>query len=397
MIDKNTEQQRGDSLSRILNEPFELIPSHLSNGLKCTADLGLNEQISVNSKLYMWGGISCSGTIRSCYHNIPNLYLNAVDSVFVINGCLHCVHDRNAALIESCRTFLPGNHPCVFAGSLDIPLKLNAKFFFHRKKLREATKKSNLIDAPAMRLYTTPSDWYGHVLTEFIPNLWYSKKIDNLKLVLSSNAKNIPQALLYSAKALNINLKNFFVPNNDAVLCKTLFIPRPLVMLGQYFHTEAIKIFNKIAEFYSDSSQVFPQRLYLSRRRCPRRVLINEKACEEFFSSKGFLVVYLEEYSFIEQVRLLSNATHVAGSIGTALHNILFSLNPKALKVLYLSPISFPDQNSFFVIDRACGRDSHVVHGYYTQLPKNWHDFYTMPWEIDLFHVRHAFKDWMDF
>lgn len=77
------------------------------------------------------------------------------------------------------------------------------------------------------------------------------------------------------------------------------------------------------------------QKIYLSRNRYPRRKLLNEEELLPTIKSQGYSVIYPEELSFLEQIALFSQATHVVGNMGAAFSNLAFS--PQSVKVLVLA------------------------------------------------------------
>ncbi len=65
-------------------------------------------------------------------------------------------------------------------------------------------------------------------------------------------------------------------------------------------------------------------RLYVSRGRAPKRKLTNEPEVARVAEEFGFRVVYFEEHTFEEQVRLTASAEHLVSNHGAGLTNILF-------------------------------------------------------------------------
>ena len=69
---------------------------------------------------------------------------------------------------------------------------------------------------------------------------------------------------------------------------------------------------------------VWGKKIYLSRRKSEFSRLINEEKIESLFRASGFDIVYPEEMSFQEQIKLFTNAEMVAGVSGGAFANIIF-------------------------------------------------------------------------
>lgn len=72
------------------------------------------------------------------------------------------------------------------------------------------------------------------------------------------------------------------------------------------------------------------KRIYVSRR-FSRRALPDERRLEEWLETRGFLIVYCEQLSFPEQVRLFAEASLIVGPHGAGLANIVFSSNEARL------------------------------------------------------------------
>jgi len=65
-------------------------------------------------------------------------------------------------------------------------------------------------------------------------------------------------------------------------------------------------------------------KLFISRKKNERRSMHNIEEIENVFRSKGFEIIYSEDYSFQRQVELFLNADFVAAIHGAGLTNILF-------------------------------------------------------------------------
>jgi hypothetical protein len=77
------------------------------------------------------------------------------------------------------------------------------------------------------------------------------------------------------------------------------------------------------------------RKIYLSRNRYPRRRLLNEEELIPDLLAHGYSIIYPEQLSFLEQIALFSQATHVVGNMGAAFSNLAFS--PQAVRVLVLA------------------------------------------------------------
>ena len=66
------------------------------------------------------------------------------------------------------------------------------------------------------------------------------------------------------------------------------------------------------------------EKIYISRAKSSRRFVTNEQQLCDFLKERGFVILYFEEYTFQEQLDLISNAKVVISTHGAALALIMF-------------------------------------------------------------------------
>ncbi|MCB2296785.1 glycosyltransferase family 61 protein [Clostridium tagluense] len=89
-------------------------------------------------------------------------------------------------------------------------------------------------------------------------------------------------------------------------------------------------------------------KIYISRKNMSNKRLINNTKVAELFAEYGFEIIFPENLSFQEQVKIFSQAKYIAGSTGAALTNILYcpsnatiiTIIPKEYKFHLYSTIS---------------------------------------------------------
>lgn len=69
------------------------------------------------------------------------------------------------------------------------------------------------------------------------------------------------------------------------------------------------------------------RKIFISRKNYNNPRLVNEKEVVELFYQYGFEIIYPEDLSFNEQVKLFSSSKYVAGSTGAAFTNIIYCPN----------------------------------------------------------------------
>jgi tetratricopeptide (TPR) repeat protein/capsular polysaccharide biosynthesis protein len=72
------------------------------------------------------------------------------------------------------------------------------------------------------------------------------------------------------------------------------------------------------------NSQVYPERIYISRAKAKYRKIFNESAVIDILAKYGFISVALESMSFLEQVALFANAKAIVAPHGSGLTNLIF-------------------------------------------------------------------------
>jgi len=121
---------------------------------------------------------------------------------------------------------------------------------------------------------------------------------------------------------------------NELIQADELIVPDIVnnfkVMLsekGLYFNTKYIPKW--IPKFYhsfvwSNLTQTTPKKLFVSRRKCNHRRIVNEAEVWEFLKKQGFESCVLEDLSFKEQAELFYNSEIIVAPHGAGLTNQLF-------------------------------------------------------------------------
>lgn len=164
-----------------------------------------------------------------------------------------------------------------------------------------------------------------------------------LKLFLNSNNLNLKviyenkDSLIYIKDLLYINnLNNFVFNSKDKISSATYSCFCP-------------KLTNKIRSICLDEletqniTKIFPKKIFLARKLGTLRSY-NQDEILKYFEEQGFTPLYLEEFSFLEQVKIFNQAQFIIGPSGAAWTNIIFcQSNIKALSWL-------PEQISDFSV-----------------------------------------------
>ncbi len=166
--------------------------------------------------------------------------------------------------------------------------------------------------------------WGGvyHWLAEHLPRLYLATQLyKNIVLILPDflNNKYFADTLQY------FNLKDIiFIKKDEIILVDKLIIPYVTAPGGNYNR----EIFNKYRNFLRDKinkgSDASKEHIYISRSKAERRKIDNESEIIQIFSNKGIKIELMENYSFSEQVKLLSNCEFLIGQSGAGMTNMMF-------------------------------------------------------------------------
>lgn len=222
-----------------------------------------------------------------------------------------------------------------------------------------------VVEEPCYFFHSTINGHYGHFLVETVPKLWAAEELEEkvrLWVGWSRQARLLPD-LLAAAIPFGFGRADFLT-TRETVLFKKMYLASACHAHARFTSERALAVFRRIADYYAPSPDSdSPKRIYVSRRGDSNRMLVNEAACEEAFRRHGFTVVHPERLDWREQMRLFSNATHLAGQAGSAMHRRLFAHRLK--KTLYLVPVYSPVFYDYLLNDAAFGKPSYTIFGEY--------------------------------
>lgn len=181
---------------------------------------------------------------------------------------------------------------------------------------------------------------YGHWLVDLIPKAW----------MFFSQFGTVPDDIIYPfcddvpEYGLNMLSMVFGMPRDNILiynnrtddLCVDKLVVPSLMHNNHIFHPAAAQaiafVRDKVLqhEIRSDTSKK-ASRIYVSRQKfrnksiSSKRFIDNEDELIFIAKSSGFDVIYPEEHSWAEQVRIFSDAKLIIGEAGSGMHNTLFS------------------------------------------------------------------------
>ena len=217
-------------------------------------------------------------------------------------------------------------------------------------------------------IYNT--DNYYHFLYDTLPYLIsfleLKKEIPDLKLLMqypNFEKKSFYPFVLEFLELLNIKNEDIIIINSnteyDTIYISTSYThdidsnlpPRKEIYSFYKNFVNIVKKENNIINI--------PKKIYISRRTwihndfnnigtnyTTRRKLVNEDSLVEYLLSNGYTEIFTEKLSTIEKILYFSNATHIIGSIGGGISNVLFSPSTTKLEVI-VSPTFLEVNNRF--------------------------------------------------
>ncbi|MDC8833020.1 glycosyltransferase family 61 protein [Alteromonas gilva] len=191
---------------------------------------------------------------------------------------------------------------------------------------------------------------YGHFITESISRMWWlaanEEHVKDITILAHANFNSplsFPSHVKEAFAALGISLSQIKLVKEDAIY-ESLIVPSQSMILDDTISERQVSIWNKIRDnIHPAKNASEPKRkVYLSRKFQDQKDdsrQFNDQAVEDTFRQKGFEIVYPEQLTFQEQIKIYAETKVLAGPVGSAMHNAAFM--PNNGKVVILAPNSF--------------------------------------------------------
>jgi capsular polysaccharide biosynthesis protein len=188
-----------------------------------------------------------------------------------------------------------------------------------------AYKKANWLNKKIKYLfvYNHYSLGYGHWLADVLPRLYLIKNnLKNYKILLPETYNTFHLGTL---KPFGITEKDITYLKNESYLVPDLTI---VSHVAESCNTKD-EILQELRDFYlkyyfNISLPTAYRKLYISRSKQAIRKVINEEEVQSLVKNYGYEVIYPEDYSFEEQVKLFAGCKTMIGLTGSGLTNMLF-------------------------------------------------------------------------
>jgi capsular polysaccharide biosynthesis protein len=184
-------------------------------------------------------------------------------------------------------------------------------------------KTSRRLSADALWIVDDWSGGYYHWLADTLPRLYAMReRTAELTLLLPDRFQQ--------REFVNSSLKPFNVRNveviaaNEKVFCPTLFVPMHTAPSGHHNENFMRGIRTLMVEEFGDRQSETAARIYVSRRKAPKRRIVNEEDVLQAVMEFGFEILDAERLSFAQQVRAFSDARYLVSNHGAGLTNMMF-------------------------------------------------------------------------
>lgn len=189
----------------------------------------------------------------------------------------------------------------------------------------------------AISLLGFASSNYYHFTVEIISRLAYIdqfKQYRDTPILIDEDVKRYNQLIeildlfkgehpvKYVKKAEYINVEKLILPSMNTWMPINVKSQDLFEVSDNIIAQSAVDNVRRAAECYLNDSE--NRRIYLSRKNAKNARLTNAAEVEELFRDAGYEIVYTEELSYADQVRLFSSAKCIVGATGAALTNVIY-------------------------------------------------------------------------
>jgi Glycosyltransferase 61 len=239
-------------------------------------------------------------------HTDPETFVMSAPNCRVVGDIGTIITDDDKLLADVSQHFSGGEH-----------------FVFSYLKLPKCIQ----IDKTIAVLATAGGGSYFHWLTEVLPRVEILRKalptkLENIDRFIVNPADKLP-IITESLSLLGISSDKLIFADIDSHIQSEMFV---IPSLAGYTGNPPAWVCEFLREsFLKYKSEIAPiSKLYISRAKASYRKITNEDEVLECLLIAGFTPIYLEEYNFITQIALLSNAEIIVAPHGAGLTNLIW-------------------------------------------------------------------------
>ncbi|MDP2080160.1 MAG: glycosyltransferase family 61 protein [Pseudotabrizicola sp.] len=210
---------------------------------------------------------------------------------------------------------------------------------------------------------------FVHLMVESTARSWWLLKNEpSLPLILQFQAETDVVPSYFQKLFALAGIKTHIVPRGHLVEVKRLIIPEPALVERKHAHPDFLLFFDKVrtAALSHGKYPDYGTHLFVMRGQGVAQVFGEDVVSKEL-ERQGYRMLDPSVVSMEEQISAFAGATHIVGSIGSAMHNVVYA--NKAQKVAYLVRTGSVS-TTFPSIDQACGLyEAHYLYVGLTPLP----------------------------
>jgi len=206
---------------------------------------------------------------------------------------------------------------------------------------------------------------------------------DGLTRLVEINAALIDYTVIvpYYFKTENIYLESMqlfnvsaihYLPKNSLTYFQELHFPTSIGDTGN-FHPENVKKLRHLVKTKIDLTKLSIRNLYISRAKAKKRFVTNEQEVLNILWKYNFEIIYLEDYSFHEQIKLVNSAANIISIHGAALATLLFATEGSS--VMELRSNSDSNNNMYYLLANVCKLNYYYLNCESTENSKTANNF----------------------
>jgi len=224
-------------------------------------------------------------------------------------------------------------------------LKYFLKSFLKFRKLKYTGNKAIII----FDNYSGPNG-FAHWICDGLTRLAeVNDKLCEYTVIVPSYFK---EQNIYSQSLNFFNVTSYHYLENDTLTYfNELYFPSHIGDTGN-FHPDNIKKLKSIINSHIELPELRCKNIYISRAKANRRFVENESDVVKLLNKYDFEVVYMEDHSFTEQIKIVKSALNIISIHGAALTMLMFAEEGTA--VLELRSETDRINNMYFLISNVC-------------------------------------------
>ena len=180
---------------------------------------------------------------------------------------------------------------------------------------------------------------WGHFLLDVVSRLWYAVEHDDevssyVFIVKEFKEESITGNYLEFFRLLGIANKVKLI--NAPTRFRKVLVPESAFVKKKYYSKKFISVFDRvITTAYKCEINALPEKVYLSRNHFRgKNIEMGLDFVDHYFRKNGFEIVYPEEVSLSQLIRMLQAAKVCASESGTLTHNFLFAQQGKEVIIV---------------------------------------------------------------